>query len=136
MWRAIANHSKTGEFDEEFRIVRPDGSIRWVWNRAFAVKNEFGQTERIVGVAEDITERKEAKEALRATEERYRTLYELASDAFLAVHPDGQIIHANKAAADMLGYTVEELTGLHGADDIIAPEVFAGTDRAWREQLE
>ena len=134
--RAIANHSKTGEFDEEFRIVRPDGSIRWVWNRAFAVKNESGQTERIVGVAEDITERKEAKEALRATEERYRTLSELASDAFLAVHPDGQIIHANKAAADMLGYTVEELTGLHGADDIIAPEVFEGTERAWREQLE
>ena len=133
---AIAHQPRTGEFDEEFRVVRPDRSIRWVWNRAFTVKNEPGQTQRIVGLGADITERKRAEEALRASEDRYRTLYELASDAFLEVRPDDDIIHSNKAAADMLGYTVEELTGLSGTDDIIAPEVFEETARACREQLE
>jgi PAS domain S-box-containing protein len=49
----------------EYRIVRPDGSIRWIWDRGFPIKNKFGQVYRTVGIAEDITERKRAEEDLQ-----------------------------------------------------------------------
>lgn len=51
-----------GEFDEEYRIVQPDGSIRWIRNRAFPVKDESGTVYRIAGIAKDITNRKEAEQ--------------------------------------------------------------------------
>ncbi|MEH2124379.1 PAS domain S-box protein [Nostoc sp.] len=54
----------------EYRILRPDGSIRWIWNRGFAVYNDQGQVNYYGGIAEDITERKLAEESLRESEAR------------------------------------------------------------------
>jgi PAS domain S-box-containing protein len=51
-----------GDYDEEYRVVRSDGSICWVRDRAFPVRNETGEIYRIVGIAEDITQRKLAEE--------------------------------------------------------------------------
>lgn len=53
----------------EYRIVRPDGSVRWVYARAFPVRNAQGEIYRIAGIAEDITERKKAEAALRKAHE-------------------------------------------------------------------
>ncbi len=47
-----------GDYNEEYRIVQPDGSIRWIWDRAFPIKNNDGEVYRIAGVAADITARK------------------------------------------------------------------------------
>ncbi|MDP7385930.1 MAG: PAS domain-containing protein, partial [Nitrospinota bacterium] len=44
------------QFDEEFRIIRSDGSLRWIRDRAFPIRNEDGEVYRIAGIAEDITE--------------------------------------------------------------------------------
>lgn len=55
-----------GEHDEEYRIVRPDGAIRWIRSRTFPIKNEQGEVYRITGIAEDITERKQAEIALQS----------------------------------------------------------------------
>jgi diguanylate cyclase (GGDEF)-like protein/PAS domain S-box-containing protein len=51
-------------YDEQYRIVRPDGSVRWIQDRAFPVANRAGRVYGIVGVAEDITERKQAQEKI------------------------------------------------------------------------
>lgn len=48
-------------FDHEYRIIRPDGTIRWIWDRGFPVQTETGQVTRYVGVANDITENKRAE---------------------------------------------------------------------------
>ncbi|MFO1475414.1 MAG: PAS domain S-box protein [Verrucomicrobiota bacterium] len=56
----------SGDYDEEFRVVRPDGSLRWVHDRAFPVKREDGTVYRLVGIVEDITERKQTEQLLRA----------------------------------------------------------------------
>ncbi|MDX2005320.1 MAG: PAS domain S-box protein [Meiothermus sp.] len=63
-------------YDVEYRVLRPDGSLRWVRDRAFPVRGESGEVVRVAGVAEDITEYKLAEEALRESEERYRRLAE------------------------------------------------------------
>lgn len=54
---AQANKAQ-GEYDEEYRIIRPDGSIRWIWARAFPVRDASGALYRIAGISVDITERK------------------------------------------------------------------------------
>ncbi|HSD83275.1 MAG TPA: PAS domain-containing protein, partial [Anaerolineae bacterium] len=67
---ALPNQSK-GNYDIEFRILRPDGTIRWVRDRAFAINDERGQVYRIAGITEDVTERKQAeKQQLELAVER------------------------------------------------------------------
>jgi PAS domain S-box-containing protein len=70
---------KQSEPDElEYRILRPDGSVRWIWDRSFPVKDESGHIYRIAGIAEDITERKEAEERLRHSESQLAEAQRLA----------------------------------------------------------
>ncbi|MCG3115827.1 MAG: PAS domain S-box protein [Candidatus Manganitrophus sp. SA1] len=65
--RVIAAFPKqaTGEYDLQYRIIRPDGSIRWIRDRAFPIRNAAGAVYRVAGIAEDITERKQDEEALQ-----------------------------------------------------------------------
>ncbi len=62
------------EFNQEYRIIRPDGSIRWIYARTFYVNNEAGEVYRIAGLASDITERKQAELVLKEREETLRLL--------------------------------------------------------------
>jgi PAS domain S-box-containing protein len=67
-----------GSYDETYRIMRPDGKVRWVRDRAFPIKDRRGDVRRIVGVAEDITERKDLeRQFLRA--QRLEAIGTLAS---------------------------------------------------------
>ena len=54
---AMFTQQLTGAYDVEYRIVRPDGAIRWIWDRAFPIRDQTGQIYRIAGIAEDISER-------------------------------------------------------------------------------
>lgn len=71
--------------DIEYRILRPDGSIRWIWDRAFPVRGANGQLERIAGLAQDVTLRKQSDEHERihleelAHVSRLSTMGEMAS---------------------------------------------------------
>lgn len=58
-----------GVFDLEYRILRPDGSCRWIWDRGFPIVNESGQLERRAGIAKDITHRKQTEQLLRQSNE-------------------------------------------------------------------
>ncbi|MBI3527078.1 MAG: EAL domain-containing protein [Betaproteobacteria bacterium] len=60
----VVRQSDTGRFDHEYRIVRPDGSLRWIHDRAFPVLDECGKVMLVTGIAEDITARKETEECL------------------------------------------------------------------------
>lgn len=62
----------TGGREQTYRIVRPDGSVRWILDREFPVQDEFGQVIRMAGLAKDITERKQAEEVLCDSEARLR----------------------------------------------------------------
>ncbi len=58
--------TRSGYFDERFRIVRPEGEVRWVWVRAFAVRGAQGEISRLVGTALDITAQKQAEDEVAA----------------------------------------------------------------------
>ena len=62
---AAVTKQVAGVYDEEYRIIRPDGSIRWVRDRAYPIPNETGMVYRLAGVADDVTERKRVQEALQ-----------------------------------------------------------------------
>ncbi|TAH37299.1 MAG: PAS domain S-box protein [Planctomycetota bacterium] len=62
--RAIGNGRASGVYEAEYRVLRPDGSVRWVWDRAFELKTELGVPYRLAGIAVDITERRLAEEGL------------------------------------------------------------------------
>ena len=70
-----------GDYDEEYRIIRSDGTLRWIHDRAFPVRNADGTMDRIAGIAEDITERKQAEEALRLRSRQQGALADLGRRA-------------------------------------------------------
>ena len=61
---AILERQSGGEFNQEYRIVRPDGSVRWIHDRAFPIRYAGGGTERLAGIAEDITDRKRLEQEI------------------------------------------------------------------------
>jgi PAS domain S-box-containing protein len=72
-----------GKFDEEYRIILPDGRVRWVHDRCFPLRDESGRVYRLTGIAEDITDRKQVEEALRQGEQQLRIARDAAA---LGIH--------------------------------------------------
>jgi len=115
----------SGDFSEpkypEFRIIRPDGEMRWILVRAFPVKGENGKIIRIAGITSDITWRREMQEELRASEERYRKIFEQNPLPMLILEMDTfDFIAVNDAAVKYYGYSKEEFVGMNVSD--IRPE--------------
>lgn len=127
----------TGDYDEEYRILQPNGTIRWIRDRAFPIKDGSGNICRIAGIAEDITQRKQQEERLRLLE----SVVVNANDAVVIteaepfVMPGPRIVYVNAAFERMTGYTSSEVIGK-------TPRILQGinTDRATlaniREALE
>jgi len=97
-----------GEFDVEYRVLRPDGTQRWVRSRAFPVLDDEGQVYRVAGLVLDITEWRQAAEKLRENEEFYRTLLDCHVDG-VVLWVEGQIIYVNPAICEMTGRSSQEL---------------------------
>jgi len=101
---AIESKPLGGTFSQEYRIVRPDGEVRWIWDRAFPVFDEQGKIYRTVGIAQDITERKAAEAALQSSESRFRALTENSWDGICLWSPEGQHIYSSPSSLRLLGY--------------------------------
>jgi PAS domain S-box-containing protein len=99
---------------QECRIIQPNGSIRWILCRTFPVFDAAGYLLRHVGLAEDITDGKQAEEALRQSEIRFRTIFETAGIGIaVLMPPDFKLMQANLAYQTMLGYSAQELANLN-----------------------
>ena len=110
------------QFDEEFRIVRPDGEVRWVHDRVFPIWDENGEIYRTAGIVEDITERKQIEEALRESEERARrTLVEQMLAGVAECDANRKFVLANQRFCEITGYTEAELLEMR-VDDITHPD--------------
>lgn len=72
--RSAVRNQRAGAYDEEYRIVRPDDSVRWIRDRGFPVLDASGELIRVAGVAEDVTARKQSEDQLRVTTVQLRAL--------------------------------------------------------------
>lgn len=100
----------------------------WTQSFIYPVKDETGNIREVVLVHEDITERIRAEEALRESEERFRTFFEEAPIGISVVGLNGRFVKMNKTYCEMLGYPEQELTQLTFAD-ITHPE---DVEKDWR----
>jgi two-component system, LuxR family, sensor kinase FixL len=88
----------------EYRICRKDGQSRWIWKLIIPYHDDQGQLTAYDGLLHDITERKQAEEALRKSERRYRLLFEDDLTGDYVATPDGAILLCNRAFASMFGF--------------------------------
>jgi PAS domain S-box-containing protein len=103
----------TGQSDheeEEYRILRPDETTRWVRDSVTVTRLEDGRF-HLDGVVSDITERKRAEEALRESEERFRRVTDNAYDLIAGLDGHGQLLYVSPSYRDVLGYDPSELWG-------------------------
>jgi PAS domain S-box-containing protein len=127
----------SGLFESQYRIVRPDGELRWIQSRGRMLFDGDGAPGRLIGAVVDITRQKNIEEELRRSDARTRAVIDGAGVGIVLVTPDGRPLVANAAACEFLGYTAEELAALTPAeithpDDIAADfalfqELLAGT---------
>lgn len=113
--RKIVTETARGKsaFDIEFRAVKPDGEIRWVYQFVVIARDENGKPHNYYGYVLDITENKHAQLAVRESEEKYRNLVETAQDSILILEPKTEkIIYANPVAEEMYGYSIAELQNM------------------------
>ncbi|MBI5532868.1 MAG: PAS domain S-box protein [Deltaproteobacteria bacterium] len=106
--------NKQGQaFNEEYRILRPDGSQRWVWGRILPILDESGEVIRLVSSVEDITDQKRVEQALRESEQRFRALFEQAAVGTAEIDSaTGRFLHINRRYCEILGYDREEASNL------------------------
>jgi PAS domain S-box-containing protein len=101
-----------------WRHCKKDGTLIDVEITSYVLTFAGRRTKLVL--ANDVTERKRAEEALRESESRYRALFEFAPDGILIADPRSYYLDANASISRMLGYPRNELIGLH-ASDIVAP---------------
>ena len=99
-------------FDTEFRVCRPDGTVRIVSARGEVRRNADGQPVSMFGMGLDITELRAADEAVRAAQRQLQSVIDAASEvAIISTDADGCITLFNRGAEQMLGYRAADLVG-------------------------
>src|SRR5574341_1409045 len=103
----------------EKRYIRKDGETVWVNLILSAIRNARGEPESFIGIVEDISERKRMETALREAETRYRRLFEDVPVGLYRTTPSGEILDANQALVELLGYPDRESLLGDNAKDIV-----------------
>jgi PAS domain S-box-containing protein/diguanylate cyclase (GGDEF)-like protein len=119
----------------EFRFLRPDGGVRWIQGSASPLRDEDGNLTGWLGTCLDVTARREAKEALLRSGERFRVAFDNAPIGVALLTSDGRWFHVNKALCELLGYEAEELCRLTFADVTHPDDLAANLERS-RKQLQ
>jgi len=106
--RAFATRNLEEEWEEQYRIVWPDGAIRWIRDRRYPVRDSQGSVIRVAGISVDITEMKASQQRLELTQ----FAIDNAGDMVFWASSEGRILYANDSAARCLGYSRDALLSL------------------------
>ncbi|HWQ90437.1 MAG TPA: PAS domain S-box protein, partial [Clostridia bacterium] len=118
----------------EWRVVWPDGSVHWLVGRFQAFKDGAGKPLRLAGVNVDITDRKQAREELRQSEERFRTMADAIPQLAWIARADGHIFWFNRRCYEYTGATPEQLEGW-GWRSVADPQVMPKVLEQWRGSI-
>ena len=121
--RAMVNACASGESPREleFRVILPDGTVRFISGRGEIVHNDTDNQIHMAGTAQDITERKKAEEALAKSESAFRATFEQAAVGMARVAPDGRWLEVNQRLCEVVGYTRDELLAMT-YQDVMHPD--------------
>jgi PAS domain S-box-containing protein len=142
---AAESEQSSGRYDEEFRIVRPDGSIRWIRDRAFPVLRNGTEVYRITGIAEDITTRRRAAQELRESERQISDMLGNVELVSMMLDRSARITYSNDYLLRLTGWRREDVIGKNWMELFVPPEtelrgVFAtlldNDPRAWHQENE
>jgi PAS domain S-box-containing protein len=101
---------RESQFADEYRFIHPDGTVRWMSGTGRFYYDATGQAVRMTGVAQDITERKQALEALSGAEHRYRIIFEQAGVGVARIDSQtGRFERVNRKYCEIVGRTESEL---------------------------
>ncbi len=103
--------------EEVYQITHKGGAIRWVWERGQGVFSDKNELLYLEGFIQDITSSKNAEEALKESEDKFRTLAESAPFAIM-IYQDDYWVYINQAGEKICGYTNEEISKMHFWDFI------------------
>lgn len=95
----------------DYRIVRPDGTVRWISARAYPIRNDDDVVSGVAGIAQDITDRKKAEEEASERTAMLQQILDTSSVGIGLVDQQGRITHANQRMAEMFGCTMDEFIG-------------------------
>jgi len=130
--------SATNAYELEYRVVRPDGSIRHCHHVAHPVFAASGELVEYVGTIMDVTERKRAAEVLQRSKNRFRAMVEKSAEGIVLMLPDKGIVYASPSVERVLGYTPEELAGRTNqwfVENVVHPEYRQHSLDTWTRLL-
>ena len=122
MLEKYKNGMSSGTFEYEYRIVRPDGSIRWIKCRGFPVRDQSAKLVRIAGTATDITDGRLTALELRESERRFSDLLGNVELVSLMLDHEGRITYCNEYLLRMTGWSHAEVIGRDWLEIFIPPE--------------
>ena len=106
VYSSCKNHTL---FRSEYRLLAHDGHIVWVRDEAVVVRDEAGRPSFLQGVMLEMSDLLQAREALRKSEEKFRTLFERTAVGIALIDIEGRLMECNPALQEMLGYRKEEI---------------------------
>ena len=118
-WRGTIETAirEKSNYDVEFRILLPDGTLKWVHTVGHPVISAAGELEQFVGSSRDITARKQADEQLKAQDMELRQVLDLAPQLVAVFGPERERLYANRMALDYLGISLDQwLQGIAGSE--------------------
>ena len=121
-------------YELEHKIVRPDGSVRWVYDRAHPYLDQNGKLVRYIGATLDITERKQAEEALRESESKFRTLANAIPQLCWMANAEGWVFWYNERWYQYTGTTAEKMEGW-GWQSVHDPEELPAVLERWKRSI-
>ena len=132
-FRAIAASRQSAS--HEYRILRPDGTVRWIVDRGFAIRDADGNVLRIIGMAEDISERRQAELEMQRRQKFLESVLYHAPDAIVTLDDRHHVIDWNPAAEKMFGYDRNETVGRDLDDLVTRPDVVEEANTCTRDVI-